>query len=137
MFECEHCKYQIKQPAVGTEHRNHCSRCLYSKHLDEVQPGDRQAECGGLMEPVGLTFKQESDGPGELMIVHRCVECGKISKNRVAGDDQAESIIKVFEESLKRKDRDESWLDKDDEKELYTQLYGKPWVEEHFENMSK
>jgi len=137
MFECENCGNRVSEHAVGTEYRNHCPKCLYSRHLDEEVPGDRKAGCGGLMDPAGLIFKQESDSPGELMIVHRCLKCGRVSKNRVAGDDQAESIIKVFEKSLAREKRDESWLSREDEKELYTQLYGKPWVRENFENRPK
>ena len=33
------------------------------------------------------------------MLIHECVKCGKISINRIAGDDDPEAILKVFEES--------------------------------------
>ncbi len=33
------------------------------------------------------------------MLVHACVECGKLSANRIAADDLAEHIYEVFERS--------------------------------------
>lgn len=45
------------------------------------------------MEPIGLTYKNLEINPftgrktGEIMIVHRCVSCGRITNNRIAGDD--------------------------------------------------
>jgi hypothetical protein len=50
------------------------------------------------MKPVGLTFKNIKINPysgrtsGELMIVHECQNCGRISCNRIAGDDNNYSI---------------------------------------------
>jgi len=40
------------------------------------------------MKPIGLTYKQD----GELMIIHLCLGCGKISANRIAGDDTPYAI---------------------------------------------
>jgi hypothetical protein len=57
------------------------------------------------MRPIGLTFKQEGvdkyrrKKQGELMLIHECTRCGKISINRIAGDDNPEVILKVFKES--------------------------------------
>jgi len=45
------------------------------------------------MKPIGLTLKKD----GELMVVHKCLGCGKISKNRIAGDDNTYSIISLLE----------------------------------------
>lgn len=36
---------------------------------------------------------------GELMIVHRCINCGHISCNRIAGDDNNYSIICLLNSS--------------------------------------
>lgn len=44
------------------------------------------------MKPIGLRFKND----GELMIVHRCVSCGKISPNRIAGDDFTDAILELI-----------------------------------------
>lgn len=132
MFVCENCGEKVNKEAVGTEYRNHCPYCLFSKHLDEKQPGDRQAGCGGLMEPVGLKFKRESDGPGEIMVVHQCQKCGQISSNRIAGDDHPESIIEVLEKGIKRR-KPEGLLKEKNRREVLRQLFGEPWVEENFD----
>jgi len=54
------------------------------------------------MKPVGLTLKNIRTNPytqkisGEIMLVHICLACGKISCNRVAGDDNAYSVIRLL-----------------------------------------
>jgi len=35
------------------------------------------------------------------MLIHECTGCGKISINRIAADDNEETILKVFDESQK------------------------------------
>lgn len=81
-FKCLKCG-EINPLAVKSS-RNHCRRCLFSLHVDLETPGDRKSDCRGLMEPVGLDYK----GKKGFMIVHRCVECGKEIKNKVAEDDE-------------------------------------------------
>lgn len=139
-FVCENCRRKVSFKAPGTAHRNHCHFCLWSKHVDFKISGDRKSSCGGLMAPIGLTFKKEgidkfSGKPrqGEIMLVHRCQICGKISLNRIAGDDEVEAIWAVFEKSLNLEEETKKELgtkgikilDKNDEKEIKTQLYGK------------
>jgi DNA-directed RNA polymerase subunit RPC12/RpoP len=92
-FICGKCKQPIPYSKfIGTKHRNHCPNCLWSKHVDLEIPGDRKANCGALMEPIGLTFKKQK---GEIMLIHKCLKCGKISLNRIAGDDSPEAILKI------------------------------------------
>jgi DNA-directed RNA polymerase subunit RPC12/RpoP len=79
-FTCENCGRQVL-PLSNGSYRNHCPHCLYSKHVDE-KPGDRRKNCGGLMQPVGVTYKS---GKG-LQIIHRCLACGAEKVNKVAGD---------------------------------------------------
>lgn len=107
-FECCNCRRNVSSlDLIGTKHRNHCPFCLWSKHVDLKKSGDRKAKCSGEMKPIGLTFKQEGKDKygktkqGEIMIIHECLVCGKISINRIAGDDSAETILKVLEESQK------------------------------------
>jgi hypothetical protein len=38
--------------------------------------------------------------PGELMLVHRCEDCGRLAINRVAADDDNEALLAVFHSSL-------------------------------------
>jgi len=123
---------------MGTEHRNHCPFCLWSEHVDEKVSGDRKSTCGSSMPPVGLTFKQEGfdkygqEKRGELMLVHKCSRCGKISINRIAGDDFSDEILEVFskskgDEGLREelKLQNISLLGPQDEKEIKAQLWGK------------
>jgi len=80
-FVCERCGEHVLPLARGG-FRNHCPRCLWSKHADRV-PGDRAESCGGPMEPVRI----ESDAKRGWMIVHRCVRCGMGRRNRAALSD--------------------------------------------------
>lgn len=142
-FVCEQCGREIKGESLGTAHRNHCPFCLWSKHLDGQTPGDRAASCGGMMKPVGLTFKQEQDKTGELMIVHRCMVCGEVKKNRIAGDDDVNTIECLYRECMKLsaeeivelKDRGIRILDKTDEMEVLSQLYGKSEAERRMQSV--
>jgi hypothetical protein len=72
--------------------------------VDLERAGDRLASCGSRMEPVGLTVKvihkKYGPGQGELMLIHVCRGCGKLSINRIAADDSPESLLAVFERSL-------------------------------------
>jgi hypothetical protein len=74
----------VPAQAPGTEHRNHCPFCLWSRHVaaDETQ-ADRGSDCGGNMEPIAVSVRRD----GEWALVHRCSQCGLIRTNRVAGDD--------------------------------------------------
>lgn len=124
---------------MGTRYRNHCPFCLYSRHVDEKKSGDRSAGCHGKMEPIGLTFKHEGWDKygkmrqGELMIIHRCLDCDEISINRIAADDKTKKILEVFEESKKldRKIKDLlagseiRLLEEKDLQEIKNQLFGK------------
>jgi hypothetical protein len=59
------------------------------------------------MKPVGLTLKDIKHNPftkktsGELMLVHACLNCTKISCNRIAGDDNPHSLLSLLEGSFK------------------------------------
>ncbi len=103
-FWCTHCRHFVTLHAyMGTANRNHCNLCLWSKHVDS-KTGDRQASCRGKMRPVGLTFKHEGVAKiGELMLVHECSRCGKVSINRLAADDQNKEVLKIFQLSCDMK----------------------------------
>ncbi len=105
-FKCKHCRqYVSTDPALsGVNNRNHCPYCLHSRHMDLYQAGDRLSACKAEMQPVGLALKRTNKKygrqQGELMIIHRCVDCGSLSVNRIAADDDAENILGIFEASL-------------------------------------
>jgi hypothetical protein len=90
-FRCRHCGLDVPAKAFGTEHRNHCPNCLWSRHLDDDRPGDRQSQCGSLMEPIAITVR----GVGEWVLVHRCRGCDVLRLNRSAGDDNPLSLLRL------------------------------------------
>ena len=64
------------------------------------------------------------------MLIHTCVECGSISINRLAADDDPDSVIRAFyaAESLSLQIRaaceSEGIVIIDDPESVYAQLYG-------------
>jgi hypothetical protein len=138
-FTCAQCGFAVTtaREQSGVNNRNHCPRCLWSKHVDDVKAGDRKAECKSRMQPIGLTLKQSPkrynrEAAGELMLIHHCSDCGKSSINRIAADDDAAMIYQVFNRSLglneKRKNllKDEAirLLGSTDLTVVYSQLFG-------------
>ncbi len=91
----------LNREVSGVNNRNHCPYCLWSRHLDQRKAGDRLSTCRGHMEPVGLTVKHtlkryQAEKQGELMLIHRCAACGKLSINRIAGDDNTLLLNDLF-----------------------------------------
>ena len=140
VFICSHCGKKVSyKRIIGTEHRNHCPFCLWSQHEDLEISGDRKSNCHGPMKPIGLTFKKEgfdkygNPRQGELMVIHQCQECGQISINRLAADDDTQMVLKIFanyknlnEETLNRlKVEGIGLLTEKDKNEVMTQLFGK------------
>jgi hypothetical protein len=87
------------------------------------------------MKPIGLTMKKSRNkyqlSPrGELMLVHQCAECESISINRIAADDDLQTILAVFHDSLSLSHRflddqkDIFILCAQDEIIVHTQLFG-------------
>lgn len=89
-FTCKVCGRLVVPTGAGSDHRNHCPNCLSSLHLD-IEPGDREADCGGIMDPVGVWVRKN----GEWAIIHRCRRCGHLSSNRVAADDNPMKLMSI------------------------------------------
>lgn len=133
-FKCSHCKqFVVINEQMGTANRNHCNLCLWSKHVDEVK-GDRRSNCNSGMQPIGLTLKHEGYNKiGEIMLIHLCLGCQKISINRIARDDPEYKILEVFSTSprlcevvgAKLVSNDIYPLTQADARELFVQLFGK------------
>jgi hypothetical protein len=68
---------------------------LWSIHVDET-PGDRASVCQGLLEPIAVWVKRD----GEWSIVHRCMTCGGLRANRIAGDDSPWTLIALAAKAL-------------------------------------
>lgn len=89
-FTCKVCGRLVVPNGAGSDHRNHCPYCLTSMHLD-IEPGDREADCGGAMEPVAVWVRKN----GEWAIIHRCKICGALSSNRIAADDNPLKLMSI------------------------------------------
>jgi DNA-directed RNA polymerase subunit RPC12/RpoP len=105
-FRCGNCGSLVStdRELAGVNNRNHCPNCLWSKHVDLYKAGDRKASCGARMQPIGLTVKKShkkyaANDQGELMLIHRCAGCGKISINRIASDDSTGSLIALYRQA--------------------------------------
>lgn len=90
-FVCENCG-EHNSKLIGS-YRNHCTKCLYSKHVDVVA-GDRLATCQQLMKPMFVTQESKKG----WVITHQC-PCGHIKRNRVASDDDFEVIIELTKQN--------------------------------------
>lgn len=87
-FHCLNCDAHVVALTNGG-YRNHCPFCLHSRHVD-IRPGDRAADCGGLMDPIGWRHKTGKD----WQIQFRCRACGHRSMNRVARNtDQPDDLL--------------------------------------------
>jgi hypothetical protein len=105
-FKCNHCCAYIHadETLSGVQNRNHCPYCLWSRHVDLYQSGDRLAACKAPMQPIGLSLKKTGKKygcqNGELMVIHACSDCGSVSINRIAADDDAEQLYQIYLKSL-------------------------------------
>ncbi len=89
-FTCKVCGRLVVSAGAGSSHRNHCPNCLSSLHLD-MEPGDRSADCGGIMEPIAVWVRKN----GEWALIHRCSICGWLSSNRIAADDNPMKLMSI------------------------------------------
>ena len=85
---CENCGNKV--PTLGYTSRDHCNKCLFSKHVDK-NPGDRSENCKGKLIPIAV----QNDAKKGYVIIYRCEKCGAIRKNISAKDDDMNLIIKL------------------------------------------
>jgi len=84
-FTCEVCGTKVK----GTGYTNHCPDCLWSRHVDFF-PGDRETDCGGLMEPIGAIQSGR-----KWRVFYRCQKCGYERLNNTSPDDNFQKIVEL------------------------------------------
>lgn len=87
-FVCEHCGETV----MGNGFTNHCPQCLWSKHVD-IDPGDRAAECGGMMKPVEIQKKGK-----EYVIIQTCQTCGFTRANKAQKEDNFDMVLQIVAE---------------------------------------
>ena len=82
-FHCAQCGAAVQ----GDGYTNHCPHCLWSRHVD-IHPGDRAADCGGMMEPRSIEYRG-----GQFTITHHCSACPHVRRNRAAPNDSREALF--------------------------------------------
>ncbi|PJN41407.1 RNHCP domain protein [Streptomyces sp. CB02959] len=105
-FRCVGCRLDVPVTVPGTAHRNHCPHCLASRHVDRRIPGDRAAACRGRMEALGMSVRPD----GEWLLIHQCRSCGRLSANRIAGDDNPLALLHLVLRPLRDPTRAERAL---------------------------
>ncbi len=90
-FTCENCGAEVR----GDGYTNHCPKCLWSKHVDN-NPGDRENNCQGLMEPIRAYFEA-----GEWIIIQKCKKCGEERKIKSVEKDDLDEILKISIKNIK------------------------------------
>lgn len=88
-FICQNCGHKN----IGNGYTNHCSICLYSKHVD-INPGDRKETCGGLMKPI-LVFQKGKN----IYLTHQCLVCGKQKNNQLSPNDSFENVLNIIKKN--------------------------------------
>lgn len=95
-FTCRKCGKET----IGDGYTDHCSYCLWSKHVD-VDPGDRLANCGGLMKPIGVEVKSD-----RYTIYYQCQKCKYRHRIRAQENDDFEIILKLTKEPVIEDEKD-------------------------------
>jgi len=85
-FVCENCGAEVK----GNGYTDHCPNCLWGRHVD-VNPGDRAADCRGMMEPVRAEVKS-----GKYLLHYKCTKCGHKFRVKSVPNDNLDEIIKLI-----------------------------------------
>jgi predicted RNA-binding Zn-ribbon protein involved in translation (DUF1610 family) len=91
-FVCQKCGASV----VGNGYTNHCPECLWSRHVD-VFPGDREGDCGGMMEPVRVEVKNK-----EYTIIHRCQKCEIERPNKAVKEDSFQMLVQISAENSEK-----------------------------------
>ena len=89
LFICEYCGNKVEK--LGYTSRDHCNKCLYSKHVDK-NPGDRDEKCHGILEPIDIEINNKKG----YVIIYKCKTCGSIRKNKAANDDDMDKILNIM-----------------------------------------
>jgi len=84
-FLCESCGFSV----IGDGYTDHCPKCLIGKHVD-INPGDRLAECKGLMLPVDYQTKNKG-----TRIKYRCQKCNHVFWVKMASSDSLEALLSI------------------------------------------
>lgn len=95
-FTCVCCGNKVKP--LGYTSRDHCPVCLSSLHVD-INPGDRQNKCEGILVPVEITLSNKKG----YIIRYQCNKCDGYHNNKAAIDDDFETILSVMNKTYDKR----------------------------------
>ncbi len=98
-FICQNCSFAVPKRGGGYC-RNHCTKCLYSLHVDAKVPGDRKSDCHGLMKPIDIVYNTHKN---TYQLEQRCQKCKYRFFVTVAKDDDMDLVLKIAREAAERK----------------------------------
>ncbi len=84
---------------IGDGFTNHCTNCLYSKHVD-IFPGDRKESCGGLMPVTHVEKKGD-----KYILTHTCQTCKQTVGDHFRPTDNFETLISLVVASNKKNEK--------------------------------
>ena len=93
-FICEFCQENVL-PLSNGSYRNHCPFCFYSKHVDDLIPGDRNSSCKGLMKPIDIKYHSKRIPIGPCMCGMQKEQVNKIAQNTVQSDNVVQLMKKL------------------------------------------
>lgn len=96
-FICSNCNNKVNP--LNYSSRDHCPYCLCSLHVD-IYPGDRANSCRGLLIPIDIEYNQNKG----YVIKYKCQKCGALHNNKVADDDNKNTIMKISNKTYKIND---------------------------------
>jgi hypothetical protein len=87
-FVCVNCGELV--PPLLSSSRDHCTKCLCSRHVD-VNPGDRANQCRGILYPIGI----DRDSKKGYIIKYHCDTCHEYHTCKAAPDDNFDEILRL------------------------------------------
>ncbi len=87
-FVCDNCGEKV----TGDGYTDHCSKCLWGKHVDFEIPGDRLSDCQGLMRPVKAKLQTSNF---KYKIEYKCTKCRHVFNVRQGKDDDRELLMEL------------------------------------------
>ncbi|WP_055481627.1 RNHCP domain-containing protein [Sphaerimonospora mesophila] len=89
-FGCVRCGLTVTALDPGGARRNHCPRCLYSRHVrDGVEGGP--SECRSGMAPISIAVLRN----GDWELIHHCTRCGELTSNPICDDDNQFILMRM------------------------------------------
>lgn len=86
-FICINCGKLVEKHLTSS--RDHCNYCLFGLHVD-INPGDRNNECKGVLNPIGLKIFNN-----KTQIAYSCIKCNSLVYCVTSLDDSKTKLLEL------------------------------------------